>query len=177
MSASKDRKGLIVLFSMLVVLIAAAVVISFSLRSNPVKDNLKEDSLIKVLFVISDDENRALATDVLLYYPQTRKCAVFNIPGNVGAIYESIGRTDRIDAVYAELGVSAYKKEIESLTGLNIPYSIEISLENLGKLTDLFGGMSVFIPSPVDEKSEEGEYWMLPSGAITLDGDKLQTSV
>ena len=48
-----------------------------------------------------------------------------------------------------------------------------VKLEDFIRLCDMFGGMRVFIPSPIDTVSEEGDRWLLPSGAVTLDGDKI----
>lgn len=48
-----------------------------------------------------------------------------------------------------------------------------VSYGDFVKLTDMLGGMRVFIPSPVDAVSDDGEIWLLPSGAVSLDGDKI----
>ena len=50
---------------------------------------------------------------------------------------------------------------------------MEIDIEEFAKLTDLLGGLRVFVPSAVDYVSEAGERYLLPSGAVTLDGDKI----
>lgn len=175
MSTSREQKGAIFLALILGIIIAAGIIIALSLRTDPIAENLKNDQVIKILFVLHDDEGNALTSDVFVYYPVSKKGAMFDILGNTGAIYESLGRVDRIDAIYYEKGVELYKKEIEKLTGMTIPYTIEISSENFGKLTDLLGGLKVFVPSPVDATGSEGERWLLPSGAVTLDGDKIQT--
>ncbi|MBN1616206.1 MAG: LCP family protein, partial [Spirochaetales bacterium] len=105
-----------------------------------------------------------------------KRSAMFDIPGETGLILRSLERVDRIDAVYTEKGIHAYRTEIEGLTGISIPFSIEVSLDNFSRLADLLSGLSVFIPSPVDIQDEQGRV-LLPSGAVTLDGDKLRTYV
>ena len=40
-----------------------------------------------------------------------------------------------------------------------------------GKIVDLMGGVDVFIPNPVD-LTQDGKRILLPSGSVTLDGDK-----
>ena len=175
MSSSREKKGAIFLVAILVILIAAVVVVSLSLRTDPVADSLQNNQIIKTLLVINDDGGNALSTIVFVYYPLTQKGALFDIPGNTGGIYKSLGRVDRIDAIYRELGINAYRQEIEKLIDQTIPFSVEMSLENLGVLTDLLGGMKVFVPSPVNTTGPDGERWLLPSGAVTLDGDKIQT--
>ena len=52
-----------------------------------------------------------------------------------------------------------------------------MGLSDFVKITDMLGGLRVFIPSPVDAKGENGERWLLPSGAVTLDGDKISTYI
>lgn len=175
MSTSREQKGAIFLALILGIIIAAGIILALSLRTDPIAENLKNDQVIKILFVLHDEEGNALTSDIFVYYPVSRKGAMFDILGNTGAIYEVLGRVDRIDAIYYEKGILPYKQEIEKLTGMTIPYTIEISSENFGKLTDLLGGLKVFVPSPVDATGSEGERWLLPSGAVTLDGDKIQT--
>lgn len=176
MTLSNQKKSVIALLAILAILIGMIVFIAVSLKTDPVKEQLQNDSVVKVLFVFSDNEGNALATDVFFYYPVTERGEVFSIPGNTGAIYSSIGRTDRIDAVYRDKGISVYNNEIQKLIGMEIPFTVDISLDNLGKLTDLLGGLNVFIPSPIELKVPGSEEkWLLPSGAVNLDGDKIQT--
>ncbi len=175
MAGTFERKS--IFFILLIVAIIAMVTVRlvFSLRSDSVGEQLKDDQVVKVLFVLHDKDNSSLATDVFVYYPRTRKGALFDILGNTGAIYESLGRVDRIDTIYKEKGVDVYRQEIEKLTDLAIPFSIEISIDDFGRLTDLLGGLKVFVPQPVDVVDSSGKRWLLPSGAVNLDGDKIQT--
>ncbi len=182
MRVSSDKKGVVFLVLILAVIIAAGVFIAVSLGSDPESDSLKDTEVIKTLLVISDGEQNALATDVIFYYPKTQKVALFNIPGNTGDIYNSLtdssgkeGRTDRIDAVYRECGIDAYAKEVGKLLGKSIAFTLEISLEDFGRLTDLLGGMKLFVANGVDVISDTGKRWLLPGGSVILDGDKIQT--
>lgn len=176
MALTKGVKNVILMGSMLFIVLVVAVISIITLRTDPVSESLKdENSILPVLWVLSDDEGNALTTNVLLYSPKTKKAAMFYIAGNTGAIYDSIGRTDRIDAVYKEKGLETYNEEIADILGINIPFTIDISLSQLGELVDLLGGIKLFVPSPVDEKSKNGDLWLLPSGAVNLDGDKIRT--
>lgn len=176
MSLSNEQKSFFFVLAVMAIIAVVSVRIYFSLRTDSVADNLQNDQVIKVLFVVHDEDKNVLSSDVFLYYPNTGKGALFDIVGNIGAIYKkSLGRVDRIDAVYKEKGVAVYKEEVEALTDLTIPFAIEIAAENFGHLADLMGGLRVFIPSPVDAAVPGGSRWLLPSGAVTLDGDKVQT--
>ena len=42
-------------------------------------------------------------------------------------------------------------------------------------LTDLLGGLKIFVPYPVDIQADNGSRWLLPSGVNNLDGDKILT--
>lgn len=171
---SGETKGAIFLVIILVILVGVTAFLSLSLRTDTVDESLQNESVIKVLFVM-EDSNQVLFTDVFFYYPVTQHGALINILGNTGAIYESISRVDRIDAIYSELGIEAYHSEVEKLIGMKIPFYMVLHRDSFSELTDMLGGMSVFVPSPVDVKNDEGQRWLLPSGAVTLDGDKINT--
>ena len=166
-------KGIIILLLICIIVVTTTVVIVMSLQTDEVGDIIKNDQLIKILLVLHDGED-VVWTDVLICYPVSRRGAVFDIPGNTGAIYASLNRTDRIDAVYKEKGISVYRQEIEKLTGTKIPFTMEMSLDDFSYITDLLGGLRIFIPSPVDSVID-GVPYLLPSGSVVLDGDKICT--
>ncbi len=177
MAKTKINKNFIFLLLMALVLIITAVFFVMYLRTDPIADVLKNDQMLKTLIVLKNDDEenpRLLFTTALLYYPVSRRVAMFDIPENMGAIYESLGRTDSIEAVYHEKGIDAYRKEIEKMLGTSIPFYLVIDMEQFSKLTDLLGGLRVFISSPVDE-TVEGVKYLLPSGAVNLDGDKIRS--
>lgn len=173
-SFSDGNKSVILLLLILFILVSCFVGLALSLRENSVEENLKTDQTIKTLIVM-EDKDRVLFTDVFIYYPISKRGAVINILGNTGAIYRSLGRVDRIDAVYNEVGIDEYKSEIEKLVGQKIPFYIILNLDKFGELTDMLGGMKVFIPSPVDVVDEKEERYLLPSGVVNLDGEKIKT--
>lgn len=170
-------KGAMLLALILLIFISVSVGLAVSLKTDKIEENLETDRVIKTLFVM-EDKNQVLFTDVFIYYPISKRGALINILGNTGAIFSSLGRVDRIDAVYSEKGIEAYKSEIEKLVGQTIPFYVVLDLDKFGELTDMLGGMKVFIPSPVDlksEKAEKIERYLLPSGVVNLDGDKIRT--
>lgn len=173
MAVKKTTRGIIFLIGIAVVLIAMVVALFFLVQTDTVAEVLKNDELVKVLLVVHDGDT-AITTDVLVYYPVSKRGAVFDIPGNTGAIYPSLGRVDSVDSVYREKGIDMYRQEIESLTGTTIPFTMEINLDQFSYITDMLGGLRVFIPTPVDYV-EDGVHYLLPSGSVTLDGDKVCT--
>lgn len=173
MSISKEQRNGIFLLTILVIIIGVVGFIVLSLRMDPIEENLKLNPVINSLWILKDDDGNALSTDVLVFYPQTGQASAFDILGNTGAIYKSLGRVDRIDSVYKEKGLASYKDEIEKLIGKKIPFTIEIKLSDLELLADYLGGLNVFISFPVDETDENGMRCLFPSGAVVLDGDKI----
>lgn len=168
------NNGGLFLVLIFVILVAVTTFIAFSLKVDTVDESLKNDSVIKTLIVL-EDKKQVLFSDVFIYYPVSKRGALINILGNTGAIFKSLGRVDRIDAIYTEKGIDVFKSEIENLIGQPVPFYLEMSLSNFSELTDMLGGLKVFVPAPVDVKTDDGERWLLPSGSVTLDGSKINT--
>jgi anionic cell wall polymer biosynthesis LytR-Cps2A-Psr (LCP) family protein len=159
------------LLAAIVLLLAGGIVFTvFTLRSDPVEEALSGDKVINTLFVI-EHNRKPLCTYVLMYYPATKRAAVFDIPGELGLIIRRINRVDRIDTVYDSGRAGVFENEIEGLLGLDINFSVIISTENLGKIVDLIEGVEIFIPSPVEIYDRENSI-LFPSGSARLDGDK-----
>ena len=168
-----EQKGLIFIALIIILVFVLSMFFVHSLKTNKVEEALEYDTLLRILFVVEDENEDALFSNVIIYDTSTKKAAVINLPGYTGAIYQSLGGTDRLDEVYNELGIEYYRTEVQKMLGITIPYTSVIKLDNFIKLCDMFGGMRVFIPSPVDCMSQSGERWLLPSGAVNLDGDKI----
>ncbi len=164
-------KNILFLLVILIVLVSAVVIVLLRMKKDPLKDYLSSEKILKVLVVIKD-ENKALSTNIIAYYPETKRAVMFDIPANTGMIIQSLNRTDGIGAVYTEKGIMQYKSEVEKLTGISLPFYLTISLEEFSTITDMLGGLSVFIPTPVDINTEAMRV-LLPSGSVTLDGDKI----
>ena len=170
-----EQKGFIFIGLILVVVIVLSVIFKFALKTNIVKDNMEENAIVKTLFVVEDTDNSILYSSVLFNHSSSYKSAILNIPGYTGSIYKTIGRVDRIDKVYEEAGIAGFKNEVEKMLGIDIPFYTIIKLEDFTKFCDYLGGLRVFIAEPVDCTTVGGQRWLLPSGAVTLDGDKIAT--
>jgi anionic cell wall polymer biosynthesis LytR-Cps2A-Psr (LCP) family protein len=109
-----------------------------------------------------------------MYYPRTRKAAIFSVPGEVGRILRSINRVDRIDRVYDPARIGFYEAEIENLLGLDIDFYAVFTSESLVRLVDLLEGVDIFISSPV-AIYDTGGLVFFPSGLTRLDGDKARS--
>jgi len=162
--------SIFLLLAIVLLLVGGIVFAVYALRSNPVDEILASDRVISVLYIIEKDQ-KPLSTYVLICYPQTRRAAVFDIPGEIGLLLQRIRRVDRIDAVYSPQRVSAFESEVERLLGIDITFTIVINTANLGKAVDLIEGVELFIPSPVNVRGEDG-LALFASGLNRLDGDK-----
>lgn len=176
MRASDEQKGIFFLALIALVMAGAAAYVALSMRTDAVAKTIESDRVIRALYVL-DDGGEAAITEVVIYYPETKKAILVNIPENIGGIYESLGRADGIAAVYREKGIDAYKKEIETLTGAAIPFYTITTLQNFSRMADIMGGMRIFIHEPVDTVDSNGARILLPSGAVLLDGDKTVTYI
>lgn len=174
MRISDEQKGLLFLILIVLILASAGAVVALSMRTDTVAQTLESDQVMRVLYVI-DNDNDAMMSEVLIYYPESKKAMIVHIPDNIGHIYGSLGRVDGISAIYRERGIETYKAEIESLLGVTIPFYFVTRLEDFIKIADILGGLSVFIPEAIDITDDSGMRYLLPSGAVSLDGDKVAT--
>jgi anionic cell wall polymer biosynthesis LytR-Cps2A-Psr (LCP) family protein len=146
-----------------------------TLRADPIEEVLSGDRVINTLFII-EAKSKPIGTYVFMYYPVTRRAAIFDIPGEVGLILQRINRVDRIDTVYDPQKTALFENEVERLLGVDISFSFIFDDETLGKAVDLVEGVELFIPSSVEIYDEEPPI-LFPSGVTRLDGDKAQVYV
>ncbi len=162
----------LILLSLIIVVVASTVVYAFlQLRVDQISDSLKKKAPVHVLFVVSE-KDKPLFFEVFFYNPETRKGALFHLPANLGGVIESLKRVDGIDALYRRTNPGSLKKRVEELLGIEIQCVIDVSRDEVRGIVDLLGGLSLFIPNPVD-MSWQGKRILLPSGSVILDGDKV----
>jgi len=159
------------LLGMIILLLVSGITISIIVfRSNPVEEAFSTNRVINVLFVIENNK-MPVSTYVLMYYPVTKRAAIFDIPEDLGLLIAKINRVDRIDRVYDPQRLGSYQNEIEKLLGVEITFSFVITKENLVSIVDMLEGVEIFIPAPVSYRDDEGII-LFPSGMTVLDGDK-----
>lgn len=168
-----EHKGFIFILLIILIVVGISFFFTYALQTDAVEEVVKSDGLIRTLFIVEKEDNEELFSTVLIYDPKSHKAASFDLPGYTGSIFESLQRSDSLSTVYKECGVDVYRQEVEQLLGIKIPFTTVIKEDDFIKITDMLGGLRVFISSPVDFTSEEGERWLLPSGAVNLDGDKI----
>jgi len=161
----------VLLLVLIIIILAVGIVFSIiTFRSNPVQDAISGNRVINVLFVIEDNK-MPLSTYVLMYYPATKRAAIFDIPANLGLLISRINRVDRIDRVYDPAKVGSYENEVARLLGIEINFNVTITKEALVSVVDLLEGVEIFIPLSVFHRDDDGII-IFPSGITVLDGDK-----
>lgn len=165
-----------ILLAIILALVITGVFFTFwALRSDPIEDALTGDRVINTLFIM-EDQGKPLASYVLMYYPGTKRAAIFDIPGALGLIIKRINRVDRIDTVYDSQKAAGYEGEVEGLLGVDISFTIVFETGGLGKFVDLIEGVELFIPSPVEDYDAHPPVFF-PSGLTRLDGDKARAYI
>ncbi len=164
---SKIIIGIIIL-----IIIANIVFFVFLFQENALEKKINKNEQINILFTISDN-NELLFSEIFLYNPVSNKGGLFYIPPNLGIKNESMERFDKILALYNSESLNDFKQELEFLMGISLPFVIDISLNNIGNIVDLLGGIEIFISNPVNSEYE-GRKILLPSGSVVLDGDKVK---
>ena len=167
---SKIDASRFLLILIIVLLVTGIVFGILNLGSNPIDDIIASNRVINILFVIEDNKT-PVSTYVLMFYPETNRAAVFDLPGELGLLIARINRVDRIDRVYEPSRIGSYVTEIEKLLGIEINFSAVITKENLVSMVDLLEGVEIFIPAPVSQINDN-ELILFPSGMTVLDGDK-----
>jgi anionic cell wall polymer biosynthesis LytR-Cps2A-Psr (LCP) family protein len=169
MKKTKIEASAFLLFIIIALFAAGSAFVFVSLRSDPLEEALSDDRVINTVFIL-EHERKPLATHVLMYYPATKRAAVFDIPGDLGLIVRQINRVDRIDTVYSPEKPQIFEDEIGRLLGLDIHYSVIFTMENLAKTVDLIAGVECFIPQEIARYQPPLVFF--PSGFTRLDGKK-----
>ncbi|MDR0551651.1 MAG: LCP family protein [Spirochaetaceae bacterium] len=162
--------GFILLLTILVLFCGATAFAFYIFGPGRLENEIAADRPINTLFVF-ENEKKPLCTFVLLYYPATKRSAIFDIAGETGLLLRRINRVDRIDSVYDPRSLSIYETEIERFLDLEINYNIVFELKNLGAAVDLLEGVTIFVPSSTEVYSGADSF-IFESGYNTLDGGR-----
>ena len=132
---------------------------------------VNDNRLISVALIIEDGEMPVVNRTFLLSSgnPKRGPCLIFRkIPEQLSS---PLNRVDRIDAVYDPADCEEYINQVAALTGIQSDFHLVISTELLVRMVDYLEGVEIFLSNPVDLR-REGDMVLLPSGSVTLDGDK-----
>ncbi len=160
-------KAEIIVLLIVILLVVSGTALYLQLRTDIIGQNVKQNDTITFLFIVGDDP---VFSQVVLFQSGTGKCAIFDIPGNTGALISEKNRIDRIDSVLESDKPQAYIEQVGELMGIDIAHYLSCSREELSAFIDLLEGVDLFIANPVEFQSEE--MVLIPSGSVSLDGPK-----
>ncbi len=166
-------KGVLLLLLIVAILGATGVFLYAQIRTDKVAEAIKRNEPIKVAIIV-DNKDKLLFTEVLVINTTTSRGALFDIPGNVGSLIDSIKKIAGIDVLYRHAHVAPFRAKVGSLLGTTIPFSIQIDIVEVSKLVDLLGGLELFLPNAVEQTNRDPMV-LLPSGNVRLDGSKVRS--
>jgi len=164
-------KSHIILWLILALFLAAAIIAFVALKAESISTQLKTDRPINILLIF-EQQGKPVSTQLLMFYASRSKAALLDIPANTAVILKTIKRMDRIDYIYKAGNPKNYLTEISSYLDIPLNGYILLDQADLGTLVDLLDGLQLFIPAMILQDGAPGI--RLPGGAVNLDGDKVQ---
>ncbi len=164
------NRTMIFFILIIAVLGTAGVFIYLQVRTDQVAAALEENKTIKFMLV-AGEEGKIEFSEVVLYQHDTGKCALIDIPLHTGMLLEDRNKIGPIRNVFDVDAPETYITHVEKLLNTDIDYYFYVDTNQLVHLVDLLEGLELFIPNPVEYQSEQGIV-LLPSGSVTLDGEK-----
>ena len=67
-----EQKGIIFIAIIFIIVIGLTIFFSLTLRTNVVKEYIKDNDVLRTLFVVEDDDNSVLFSSLLIYVPETQ---------------------------------------------------------------------------------------------------------
>lgn len=164
----KVGKGVWLIILVILLVIGTGIFLFFQLKSDHIAEDLAQKKQIKILITVYDGYN-LLFSNLFCYDPTTGQSALFDIPVTLGIWDRQLSRYQFLSNLYDFDNIPSFTRRIEQISGVEIPYSINLSFEDLSSLIDLIGGIEVFLIDPVQVKDKE-EIRLLPAGTFNLQG-------
>ena len=166
----KIDPALLVVISIILLLSATIAIILVNVQSDALSVRLEEDSFLPLLIFIADGKE-LIATELVFIDTNTKNLAIYDVPRNLGTIIPSLGRVDRIDNLYRDLGAQKTKAILETIFDTQIEFFMDLSIDNVAVLVDLVEGVTVFLSRAIEDEMNE-ERISIPGGNVRLDGEK-----
>ncbi len=173
MGAKGERQidaGVVFVLLILLVVGVAALILYFQVQTDEISSRVENSQDLGFLLVITEDDQPVL-TQAFLYAPATGRGSLIDVPGDVGTIVSGLDRVDRIDSAFAVGGADAYRSQVASMLGTELPYYILMDGEGLERLVDLAEGLPLFIAAGMSDYDSDAP-GVFPSGNVVLDGRK-----
>lgn len=168
MKQNKDfDKSLLLLIVIVAITIVTALSLYMNVRVDKISQIIKSKELVKILIAVEDNDS-LLLSQVLLINTETNKGALIDVPNNIGTIVKTKNRYSKIESVYTDYGVEAYRNKVGEILALDIPFHITIDKSEFSELIDFYDGLDLFISKSLEDKDI-----LIPTGSVVLGGDKV----
>ena len=161
-------RGLILVAVIVVVVIVVGVIIFLEVRTDAVEQLIEAEENVDLLVIVHDN-NQVKSAQAVFANTVTYRGALVDIPTNTGVLLDSLDRIDRIDTVFQASSPGAFRGEVEQLLGIELPYYLVLSTEQLSAVVDLAGGIELFLIDPIEVNDPT---ILIPAGNVLLDGQK-----
>jgi anionic cell wall polymer biosynthesis LytR-Cps2A-Psr (LCP) family protein len=160
-----------VILGIIAVLVSVTTVILVNVRTDRLTGRLEQNPQLPLVLMISDEQG-LISTQLLLIDSNTGNLASYDFPRRLGAIIPALGRVDRIDNLYDELGPEELVNTLANIVNMDIEFYLDLSLSDIEVITDLIEGVTVFLPLPIEDDID-GRRLLIPGGNVLLDGESV----
>jgi anionic cell wall polymer biosynthesis LytR-Cps2A-Psr (LCP) family protein len=160
-----------VILGIIAVLVSVTTVILVNVRTDRLTSRLEQNPQLPLVLMISDEQG-LISTQLLLIDSNTGNLASYDFPRRLGAIIPALGRVDRIDNLYDELGPEELVNTLANIVNMDIEFYLDLSLSDIEVITDLIEGVTVFLPLPIEDDID-GRRLLIPGGNVLLDGESV----
>ncbi len=168
--------AIFIVIGIVIILAAVTIAILLNVETDEFTQRSQENPQVPLLFLISDEDAGLVTIQLILMDTNTGSLAIYDIPGKLGTIIPALGRVDRLDNLYAELGAGAVVKTLEGIFDIPMNFYFDLGLRDIQVLVDSIDGVAVFLPVPIEDRVN-GEILRIPGGNVLLDGEKIASFI
>jgi hypothetical protein len=110
-----------VILGIIAVLVSVTTVILVNVRTDRLTGRLEQNPQLPLVLMISDEQG-LISTQLLLIDSNTGNLASYDFPRRLGAIIPALGRVDRIDNLYDELGPEELVNTLANIVNMDIEF-------------------------------------------------------
>jgi len=124
---------------------------------------------VTILMHIAEDHQSV----TVVSFPRDLLITIPRCPSPNGGTYGSVSNA-MLNTTLSRGGLACTVLTIESLTGITIPYAAEISFDGVSAMSNVVGGVTVCLASPINDPATGLK---LPAGENTISGNTAQAFV
>lgn len=168
MKKAKIDKSIWLLVIIFIIVLTAALFLFFQLKSDRIAEDTLNGNQVKIILMVRDGFD-LVYSELFCLDTVTGQSVMFNLPVDTGYWNKRLSRFRKISLLYRPGDTDEYVEAVELLSGVEIPYRIEMSRDQLSDLIDLIGGVELFLIDPVVIDFHD-QVRMLPAGSFNMQG-------